>query len=53
MQAWAVQEAIRKSFATHGSGSAPIVFKDEEGKHYEYTNVKADKNLVVVEIKRV
>jgi len=53
MKAWDVNEEIRKAFAKHGSGGAPIVFKDEDGNHYEFSDVKADKNLVRVDIKRV
>jgi hypothetical protein len=53
LKAWDINENIRKAFAKHGSGSAPLIFKDEDGNHYEFKDVKADKKLVVVEIKRV
>lgn len=53
MKAWDIVESVRKAFATHGSGSAPLIFKDEDGKHYDFVDVKADKKLVVVEIRRV
>lgn len=52
MKAWDVQEAIRKSFATHGSGGAPLTFEDEEGNKYEFADAKADRSSVTVSIKR-
>ena len=51
MRAWEVQESIRKAFATHGSGSAPLTFEDQEGNTYEFADVKADKSRVTVSIR--
>ena len=53
MKAWDINEEIRKAFAQFGSGSAPLIFLDEDGNHHEFVGVKADKKLVVVKIKRV
>lgn len=53
MKAWDIVESIRKSFSTYGSGGAPLIFKDQDGNHYEVVDVKSDKKLVVVNIKRV
>lgn len=52
MKAWDVQEAIRKAFATHGSGGAPITFQDQDGNTYDFADVKADKSSVTVSLKR-
>ena len=52
MRAWEVQESIRKAFATHGSGGAPLTFEDQEGNKYEFTDVKANKSTVTVNIRR-